>query len=84
MNFQTFYSAVNMNQVPLIIIICAVPFHMLAVKSVNAFFDEPLIGTAIAFDITYFLAISMMLIYTTMITDFEPIRQSVKGLKLQN
>ena len=84
MNFQTFYSAVNMNQVPLIIIICAVPFHMLALKSVNAFFNDPLIGTAIAFDITYFLAFSLMLIYTTIITYFEPIRKSVNGLKLQN
>lgn len=82
-NFQTFYSAINMNQVPLIIIICAIPIHILAIKITNSSENGSFIGTAIAYDITYFVAFSFMLLYTTVFTKFEAIKKCLEGFKFQ-
>ena len=72
-----------MNQAPLIIMICAIPFHLVSVRVFSASLEDEILSTAIAYDVTYFTAFICILLYTTLVSKSEEILKCREGFQIQ-
>lgn len=80
MNSQVFLTAVNRNDVPLIILISMIPLHLFNTWIFVIKMDKGVIGSAIAFDITYFVGYLSIHMYLFVFTKDEDINSCFKNV----
>lgn len=72
-----------MNHVPMIILIVSIPLYVLMVWLFSTFSSLAQIGTAISYDILYFVDFVLILLYTKVFTKNEEVKKCAKGFEIQ-